>query len=120
MATKKTRSEARLIRKTRVRKQIKGTGEKPRLCVYRSLKFTYVQLISDETGTVVLSCDSKQTIVGEKSAKSVESAKALGMKVAELAKGKNIENVVFDRNGYLYHGRVKAVADGAREGGLKF
>ena len=118
MAAKSSRGEARLIRKKRVRKQIKGTDTTPRLCVYRSLKFTYAQLISDESGTVLLSASTQGA--SEKSAKSVSSAQELGKKLAELAKAKQISSVVFDRNGYIYHGRVKAVADGAREAGLNF
>ncbi len=118
MAGKSSREGARLIRKQRVRKQIRGTDATPRLCVYRSLKFTYAQLISDESGKVLLSASTRGS--SEKSAKSVSSATELGKTVAALAKEKQITSIVFDRNGYLFHGRVKAVADGAREAGLQF
>lgn len=111
--------EARAQRRARVRRKVQGTDEKPRLCVFRSLRFTYVQLISDETGGV-LGCASTKDVTGEKSPGSVETAKLLGQKIAEIAKSKDIDSVVFDRNGYLFHGRVAAVAAGAREAGLKF
>lgn len=114
----KTREVARGRRRERVRENVRGTNEKPRLCVFRSNRFTYAQLISDETGTVIAAATTKGT--EGKSLRTVESAKSLGMKIAELAKGKNIEKVVFDRNGYIYHGRVAAVAQGARDGGLQF
>lgn len=120
MAKGTSREDARIKRKQRVRKRVRGTDEKPRLCVYRSLKYTYAQLISDESGKVLGSASTRQVKGEEKSARCVESAKALGIKIAEIAKEKNISRVVFDRNGYLYHGRVAAVADGAREAGLEF
>jgi len=116
----KIRLETRITRKKGLRKRVKGTNEKPRLCVYRSLKYTYVQLISDTTGIVLGSASTKQLATKDVSAKGVDSAKELGKKIAEIAKEKNIDSVVFDRNGYLYHGRVAAVADGAREAGLNF
>ncbi len=119
MSVAKQKRDARKRRQIRVRKTIKGTSSQPRLCVYRSLSCTYAQLISDENGAVLVSASSKDTIAEGASAKSAESAKALGVKIAELAKEKEITKVVFDRNGYLYHGRVAAVAEGAREGGLK-
>jgi large subunit ribosomal protein L18 len=116
----KIRQEIRETRRKGIRKKVRGTAEKPRLCVYRSLKYTYAQLISDESGTVLGMAYTKQLPNAQGSAKCIDSAKALGKKIAEIAKAKNIENVVFDRNGYLYHGRVAAVAEGAREGGLNF
>jgi large subunit ribosomal protein L18 len=112
------RRESRLIRKARVRKAVKGTAGRPRLCVFRSLKFTYAQLISDENGAVICSWSTKDS--ESKGQKKVDAAKELGKKLAELAKEKKINSVTFDRNGYLYHGRVRAVAEGAREGGLEF
>lgn len=109
--------------KRQIRKKISGTAEKPRLVVYRSLKGIYGQLIDDKTGTTITSVSSiskdlagKLTDLKGKTDKAKEAGKAL----AAVAKEKNITNVVFDRNGYLYHGRVKAFADGAREGGLIF
>ena len=108
------------MRQARVRKRVRGTEEKPRLCVYRSLRYTYAQLIADDSGKVLGTVSSK-TLVGEgNAAKSKEIAKNVGKKIAELAKEKNIQAVVFDRNGYVYHGRVAAVAEGAREAGLQF
>ncbi len=111
---------SRLVRKRRVRKQIQGSDLKPRLCVYRSLRHTYAQLISDQSGRTLLTVSTKALSLPEKQARSVAGAKMLGEKIAVLAKEKNIEDVVFDRNGYLYHGRVQAVAEGAREKGLRF
>ncbi len=115
-----SREGARLRRKQRVRTSVRGTDEKPRLCVYRSARYTYVQIISDDSGAVLGALSTKQVMAADKSARCVESAKELGVKIAQLAKEKKIERVVFDRNGYLYHGRVAAVAEGAREGGLQF
>jgi large subunit ribosomal protein L18 len=120
MAAKKSRERAREIRKSRVRRTVRGTDSRPRLSVYRSLRFTYAQLISDDTGAVLGAASTQNVKADGKSAQSIESAKALGAKIAEVAKSKNIESVIFDRNGYLYHGRVKAVAEGAREAGLSF
>ena len=110
------RRVARKTRQKRVRAKIRGTEERPRLCVSRSLRYITAQLISDDTGTVIDSASSK----GSDKSGSVEGAKVVGQRIAELAKEKNISSVVFDRNGYLYHGRVAAVAEGAREGGLSF
>jgi large subunit ribosomal protein L18 len=117
---KPSRDVARETRKARVRKRVKGTDDKPRLSVFRSLKYTYAQLISDESGRVLASASSKSVRADGKSARCVETSKEVGKKIAELAKEKNITAVVFDRNGYLYHGRVAAVAEGAREAGLNF
>ena len=117
---KKKKEAKRQARKVRVRRKIKGTSEKPRLCVYRSLNFTYAQLISDDNGSVIASASTREVSAADASSRSVESAKVLGAKIAELAKENNVSRVVFDRNGYPYHGRVAAVAEGAREGGLQF
>ena len=103
-----------------MRRQVRGADEKPRMCVFRSLKYIYVQLISDQSGTVLTSVSSKGLCPAGVSPGSKEGAKLAGKKIAELAKEKNIEHVVFDRNGYVYHGRIAAVAEGAREAGLKF
>ena len=119
---KKIKMSARGKRANRVRKKIFGTAESPRLTVYRSLKNVYVQLIDDTTGVSLVGvCSSikeiqEQKIVGGKTG----VAKVTGKMVAEKAKEKGITRAVFDRNGYIYHGRVKAVAEGAREGGLEF
>lgn len=116
----KIRRESRQRRKKGKQKRILGTSDKPRLCVFRSLKYSYVQLISDADGSV-LGAASTREVVGENSSpKCVESAKALGKRIAEIAKEQKIESVVFDRNGYMYHGRIAAIAEGARENGLKF
>jgi large subunit ribosomal protein L18 len=99
-----------------VRGKITGTAERPRLAVYRSNSDIYVQVIDDVKGTTLAAADSRSVKDGDKSAK----AKATGTLIAERAKAAGVSNVVFDRGGFLYHGRVKALADGAREGGLEF
>jgi large subunit ribosomal protein L18 len=109
--------------KYKIRKKVNGTADVPRLVVYRSLNQIYGQLIDDVTGKTILSISSisKDTSEKLKSEKGkISKSKIIGKLIAERAKSANISNVVFDRNGYLYHGRVKAFADGAREGGLKF
>jgi len=109
--------------KYKIRKKVNGTADVPRLVVFRSLNQIYGQLIDDVTGKTILSVGSISKDVNEKikSEKGkISKSKIVGKIVAEKAKNENITSVVFDRNGYLYHGRVKAFADGAREGGLKF
>lgn len=109
--------------KRQIRKKISGTAEKPRLVIYRSLKGIYGQLIDDKTGTTITSVSSISKDLAGKLAGlkgKTDKAKEAGKALAAAAKEKNITNIVFDRNGYLYHGRVKAFADGAREGGLIF
>src|SRR3989338_6891137 len=104
-------------RKARIKSKITGTAVRPRLVVFRSLTHNYAQIVNDEKGVVLGSAsDLKAKSKGTKT----ERAKNIGIEIAKLAKEKKIEAVVFDRNGYKYHGRVKAIADGAREGGLKF
>lgn len=103
-------------RHARIRSKISGTASIPRLCVYRSLTSIYAQLIDDENGKVLV---SSSDVKGKKGTKS-ESAKNIGMELAKKAAEQKITTCVFDRNGYLYHGRVKQLAEGAREGGLKF
>lgn len=112
----------RIRRIFRTRKKISGTAETPRLCVYRSLRHIYAQLIDDTTGKTIasastLSPEIKEELSGKK---KVEKAAIVGALIAERAKKIGIEKIVFDRHGYKYHGRVKALAEGAREGGLKF
>jgi len=102
--------------KYRIRKKINGTPDKPRLSIFRSNKNIYAQLIDDVNGLTLASANSTTLGLGS----NVESAKAVGKLIAEKANGKNINTVVFDRGGNLYHGRVKALGDAAREGGLKF
>ncbi|HZP62083.1 MAG TPA: 50S ribosomal protein L18 [Terriglobales bacterium] len=105
----------------RIRKKVLGTSQRPRLNVYRSLNHIYVQLVDDLKGQTVVSASTAE---GKKSDRrtggNVAAAKAIGKAIAERAKAKGIEKVVFDRGGYLYHGRIKALADAAREGGLQF
>lgn len=105
--------------KWRIRKKISGTAACPRLSVFRSNKEIYAQLIDDINGVTLASANSRNKEMAATGPK-IDQAKAVGMKIAEIAKAKGIENCVFDRGGYLYHGRVKSLADGAREGGLKF
>lgn len=105
--------------KNRVRRKVSGTAERPRLSVYRSNKAIYCQLIDDDQGVTLAYASSKDAGL-DVSGTKVDQAKQVGKAIAEKANGQNIELVVFDRSGYLYHGRVKALADGAREGGLKF
>ena len=113
---------ARLRRKVRVRKKVVGTDERPRVCVFRSNKHVYAQVISDSQGKTLVSIStlSKELADAAKQSKGVEAAKQVGVALAKVCREKNIKSVVFDRNGFLYHGQVKAVADGAREGGLEF
>jgi large subunit ribosomal protein L18 len=106
----------RLKKKIRIRKTVNGTEERPRLCVFRSGKHIYAQIINDVAGHTLVSVSS----VGKDDKAGIEMAKTIGMEVAKAASTKNIKSVVFDRNGYLYHGRVKSLAEGAREGGLNF
>ena len=118
-----TRHNSRLRSKMKIRKMISGTPERPRLTVYRSLSNIYAQLIDDTTGKTLVSASSLNKELAEdlKNAKSkTEKSKVVGSFLAKKAAEQNISSVVFDRNGYRYHGRVQAVAEGAREGGLKF
>ena len=116
-----TKQERRVRIKHRIRKKISGSGEEPRMSVFRSNKQIYVQIIDDLQGKTLLSISSNSKDIAEKSVKNkTEQAKLVGKIAAEKSKAAGIEKVVFDRNGYLYHGRVKALADAAREGGLKF
>ncbi len=106
--------------KYRVRKRVRGTQEKPRLSVFRSNKAIYAQLIDDDGGRTLASTSSLSKEAGEKKGTKTEVAREVGKVIAERAKEAGIDNIVFDRNGYLYHGRVKSLAEGAREGGLNF
>jgi len=122
MAKQKTRSIARIRRHARVRKNVSGTSERPRLNVFRSLNDIYVQVIDDEAGQTLVSASTidKELRSKTKGLTKTEQAKLVGKAIAERAKASGIENVVFDRGGYRYIGRVKALADSAREGGLLF
>ena len=119
----KKNKNIRLRSKIKIRRKISGIKEKPRLTVYRSLNNVYAQLIDDSDGNTLVSASSlsKELLEEIKSTKGkVGKSKMVGKLVAKKALEKNISQVVFDRNGYRYHGRIKAIADGAREGGLKF
>jgi large subunit ribosomal protein L18 len=109
---------ARQKKKMSIRRRVNGTAERPRLCVFRSAKHIYAQVIDDVTGTT-LAAASTLDVEGLAGAK-IESATAVGKAIAARVLSKNINAVVFDRNGYLYHGRIKSLADGAREAGLNF
>jgi large subunit ribosomal protein L18 len=116
-----TKTERRFRIRQRIRKRISGTSSIPRMSVFRSNRQIYVQIIDDISGKTLLSVSSLQKeIQDKKNVKKTEQAKLVGKIAADEAKKKGIETVVFDRGGYLYHGRIKALADAAREGGLKF
>lgn len=111
------RTVSRLTKKIRIRKIVNGTAERPRLCVFRSNAHMYASIIDDATGNTLVTTSSL-TFKDKKSGKAL--AEAIGQEIAKAALSKKIESVVFDRNGFVYHGRVKALAEGARAGGLKF
>ena len=122
MNTAKARRESRVKRQVRVRKKVQGTVDRPRLSVFRSTKHIYAQIIEDTAGVTLVAASTvaKEVGGGLKYGGNVEAAKAVGKTIAEMALAKDIKQVVFDRNGFLYHGRVKALADAAREAGLTF
>lgn len=118
-----SRSEARLRRKRRVRKRVRGTPERPRLCIFRSAKHIYAQVIDDVAGRTLAAASS----VSKEQAEALggrggnrQAASVVGQAVAERALAQGVKKIVFDRNGFLYHGRVKALAEGARQAGLEF
>ncbi len=106
--------------KGKLTKKIKGTSERPRLTVFRSLNYIYVQVIDDDRGATLVSASTKTGKKGKRSKNNVEAAKKIGTEIAKKAIEKGIKKVVFDRSGYLYHGRVAALAEAARQGGLEF
>jgi large subunit ribosomal protein L18 len=117
------RKEKREWRKLRILKKMEGAPAKPRLCVFKSQKYIYVQAVDDTTGQTLASASSLEPAVRKElktSGKHLKVAEQVGQLISERLKAKGIEAVVFDRGGYIYHGRVKAVAEGARKGGLKF
>ena len=114
-----SKAERRQRIKYRIRKRLSGSGDRPRMTVYRSNKQIYVQLVDDVSGQTLVSASSKEKEIASQKVNKVDQAKLVGKRLAEKAKEKGIESVVFDRNGYLYHGRVKNLADAARESGLK-
>lgn len=113
-------SKKRLKIKTRIRATVSGSAARPRMSVFRSNKEIYVQLVDDLEGSTVLAASSADKGIADEKGTKTEIATKVGKLIAERAKEAGIDNVVFDRNGYLYHGRVKALAEGAREEGLKF
>lgn len=119
MVSRDNKNAKRLYRHKRVRSKISGTPERPRLCVYRSNDNIYVQVIDDTVGNTLVAASSTEKDFGKEGA-NVEAAKKVGALIAQRALDKGISEVVFDRGGYLYHGRVKALAEAAREAGLKF
>ncbi len=122
MSNKTSKNDARLKRQIRVRKKIKGTTERPRLNVFKSSRHIHAQLIDDTKGVTLVSASTISPDVkdGLVYSGNVEAAKKVGAAIAKKAIEKNISSVVFDRNGFLYHGRIKALADAARENGLSF
>lgn len=120
MLLKADKNKARQKRHLRVRKNISGTAQKPRLNVFRSLSNVYAQIIDDVNGVTLVAASSKDKDLALKYGGNIEAAKAVGAAVAKRALEKGIEDVVFDRGGYIYHGRIKALAEAAREAGLKF
>jgi large subunit ribosomal protein L18 len=122
MGSTNIRQQARLKRKKRIRKKIYGTQQRPRLSVFRSARHTYAQVVDDTTGHTLAAASTldKEAQSGSKSENKVEAAKLVGKLVGQRALGKGIKEVVFDRNGFLYHGRIKSLSEGAREAGLVF
>ena len=121
MARARTKEQKRRVRRYRIRKKVEGMPERPRISVYRSLNHIYAQLIDDATGVTVASAsDELPEVKGADGKGKVARARAVGKVLAERAKAKGITRACFDRGGYLYHGRVQALAEGAREGGLEF
>jgi large subunit ribosomal protein L18 len=114
-----TKAERRQRIKYRIRKRLSGSSERPRMTVYRSNKQIYVQLVDDVNGQTLASASSKEKEIASQKVNKIDQAKLVGKLIAQKAKEKGINTVVFDRNGYLYHGRVKNLADAARESGLK-
>ncbi len=122
MINKESKNSRRKNRHLRVRKKVTGTPERPRLSIYRSLSNMYAQIIDDKTGKTLVAASTLDKDIKEaiKYGGNKEAAKAVGQSVAKKAQAKDINNVVFDRGGYIYHGRIKEVAEGAREAGLQF
>ena len=114
------KEERRQNIKKRIRRKISGTAARPRMSVFRSNKQIYVQLIDDEAGKTLAAASSRENGIETEKLKKIEQAAKVGALIAEKAKAAGIETVVYDCNGYLYHGRVKSLADAARNGGLKF
>lgn len=122
MATKDSRAEIRQRVHTRIRKRVTGTSERPRLAVFRSSKHIYAQVIDDGSGATLAAASTTEAGARQSlgNGSNVTAAKEIGRLIAERARQQGVESVVFDRGGYIYHGRVRALAESAREGGLKF
>ena len=124
MIKRTSRKAKKDLRHKRVRKKVKGSGSKPRLSVFKSAKHIYAQVIDDSTGTTLAAASTLtpkvKELLGAEGQKKVDASKAVGKHIAELSMSKDIKEVAFDRGGYPYHGRIKALADAAREAGLKF
>jgi large subunit ribosomal protein L18 len=116
--TSKNKTRLRIHR--RIRRKVKGSEQRPRLCVFRSLKHIYAQVVDDKQGRTLAAASSNEEGAGRASGGNLAGAKAVGRLIAERAKAKGIKAVVFDRGGYIYHGRVKTLAEAAREAGLEF
>ena len=122
MGTLNSKTQARLKRKKRIRKKLVGTTHRPRLCVFRSAKHIYAQIVDDSLGQTLAAASSTEKAVREnsKAKNKLTAANQVGKVIGQRAVEKGVQQVVFDRNGFLYHGRIKAVSEGAREAGLKF
>ena len=122
MAIVQTKRRGRQRRHWRVRKHVSGAPERPRLCVFRSIRYIYAQIIADEGSRTLVAADSREPgLLGDgASRRSIDAARTVGKTIGERAKAAGITKVVFDRGGYLYHGRVRGLAEGAREAGLEF
>ena len=120
MISKQDSNKARLQRHKRIRGKISGSAERPRLCVFKSSKHIYAQIIDDVTGNTLVACSTVEKDFADIYGGNKDSAKKIGEEIAKRALNKGIKDVVFDRGGYLYHGRIKELAEGAREGGLNF
>lgn len=117
---KRSKDDMRRAVHTRIRKRVRGTAERPRLAVFRSLNHIYAQVIDDDKGETLCAASSVEKGAGANPGGNIAAAQTIGRLIAERAKEKGIEKVVFDRGGYIYHGRVKTLADAAREAGLQF
>jgi large subunit ribosomal protein L18 len=117
---KKSRQIVRRAVHTRIRKKVNGTSERPRLAIFRSLNHIYAQVIDDQKGVTLCSASSVEKSAGVTSGGNADAAKVIGKLIADRAREKGINSVVFDRGGYIYHGRVKSLAEAAREAGLQF
>lgn len=122
MGSLSQKTQARLKRKKRIRKKLIGSADRPRLCVFRSAKHIYAQVIDDSVGQTLVAASSAEKAVRDKaeSKNKVADANVVGQVIGQRAMEKGVKQVVFDRNGFLYHGRIKAVSEGARKAGLKF